>query len=414
MRSILAGVLRGVISQRLLPRVDGGRVAAVEVMVNNARIADLIRENRVDEIEDAIADGAYFKMQTFTQALIDLVLAGVVDRETRRERRRRTATTSSSRSTERSSSRRRRGAQRPRRSRRPSRAGELRLVARPRDSEAPRSSSPLVVAAGVRRRRARAADASRSSRAPSRCRAPTPRTATSSRSRRAGRAPPAQPVAALLRPASRRLAERGRGYGVPWNVLAAINKIESNFGRNMGPSSAGAIGWMQFMPSTWLRWGTDADGNGVADPWNPVDAVYSAARYLAASRRRDRHPPGRLLLQPRGLVRERGPAARAAVRQLGPGGCRRVPEPSARRSGRSFALDRLQAQLDDARAAVAKASDAYRAALDKAQDLAEHASRSSTARADAAPLLSDRLDAAEDAPRRPVPTPTARRRRRTA
>ena len=72
---------------------------------------------------------------------------------------------------------------------------------------------------------------------------------------------------------------------MPWNVLAAINKIESNFGRNMGPSSAGAIGWMQFMPSTWLRWGTDADGNGIADPWNPVDAVYSAARYLAASGR---------------------------------------------------------------------------------------------------------------------------------
>ena len=45
-RSILAGVLRGVVSQRLLPRADGGRVAAVEVMVNNARIADLIREGR--------------------------------------------------------------------------------------------------------------------------------------------------------------------------------------------------------------------------------------------------------------------------------------------------------------------------------------------------------------------------------
>ncbi len=51
----------------------------------------------------------------------------------------------------------------------------------------------------------------------------------------------------------------------------------------MGPSSAGAIGWMQFMPSTWLRWGVDADGSGVADPWNAADAVYAAARYLAAS-----------------------------------------------------------------------------------------------------------------------------------
>jgi twitching motility protein PilT len=81
-RSILAGVLRGVISQRLLPRIDKGRVPAVEVMVTNARIADLIRENRVDEIEEAIADGAFFKMQTFTQALIALVLDEIVDTET--------------------------------------------------------------------------------------------------------------------------------------------------------------------------------------------------------------------------------------------------------------------------------------------------------------------------------------------
>jgi twitching motility protein PilT len=80
-RSILAGVLRGVISQRLLPRVDGGRVAAVEVMVTNARIADLIREARPDEIHDAIEEGDYFDMQTFAQALIKLVVAGEVDRE---------------------------------------------------------------------------------------------------------------------------------------------------------------------------------------------------------------------------------------------------------------------------------------------------------------------------------------------
>jgi murein DD-endopeptidase MepM/ murein hydrolase activator NlpD len=72
----------------------------------------------------------------------------------------------------------------------------------------------------------------------------------------------------------------GAAYGVPWQVLASINKIESNFGRNMGPSSAGAIGWMQFMPSTWMRWGLDANGDGVADPWNAADAIFSAARYL--------------------------------------------------------------------------------------------------------------------------------------
>ena len=75
----------------------------------------------------------------------------------------------------------------------------------------------------------------------------------------------------------------GQGYGVPWQVLAAINKIESNFGQNMGPSSAGALGWMQFIPSSWMRWGMDADGDGIADPWDPEDAVFSAARYLAAA-----------------------------------------------------------------------------------------------------------------------------------
>jgi murein DD-endopeptidase MepM/ murein hydrolase activator NlpD len=75
----------------------------------------------------------------------------------------------------------------------------------------------------------------------------------------------------------------GSVYSVPWQVLAAINKVESNFGRNMGPSSAGAIGWMQFMPSTWERWGVDADGDGIANPWSPDDAIAAAARYLAAS-----------------------------------------------------------------------------------------------------------------------------------
>jgi len=81
-RSILAGVLRGVISQRLLPKQTGGRVAAVEVMVNNSRISDLIRESKTEEITDAIAEGQFFDMQTFSQALIELVVAGEVDRDT--------------------------------------------------------------------------------------------------------------------------------------------------------------------------------------------------------------------------------------------------------------------------------------------------------------------------------------------
>jgi twitching motility protein PilT len=81
-RQVLAGVLRGVVSQRLLPRGDGGRVAAVEVMVNTARIADLIREpEKTEGITDAIEDGAFHHMQSFSQHLVQLVVEGVVERE---------------------------------------------------------------------------------------------------------------------------------------------------------------------------------------------------------------------------------------------------------------------------------------------------------------------------------------------
>jgi twitching motility protein PilT len=80
-RSILAGVLRGVVSQRLLPRMDGGRVPAVEVMIANARISDLIRDDKPDEITEAIDEGDFFQMQTFSKALIQLVLEEKVDRE---------------------------------------------------------------------------------------------------------------------------------------------------------------------------------------------------------------------------------------------------------------------------------------------------------------------------------------------
>ena len=75
------GVKQPMISQRLLPRVDGGRVAAVEVMVTNTRIADLIRDNEPEGIPEAIEEGAFFDMQSFTHALIAHVLSGEVDRE---------------------------------------------------------------------------------------------------------------------------------------------------------------------------------------------------------------------------------------------------------------------------------------------------------------------------------------------
>jgi murein DD-endopeptidase MepM/ murein hydrolase activator NlpD len=75
----------------------------------------------------------------------------------------------------------------------------------------------------------------------------------------------------------------GRRYGVPWRVLAAINSIETNYGRDLSVSSAGAIGWMQFMPGTWRQYGVDADGHSQPNPYDPQDAIFSAASYLKAS-----------------------------------------------------------------------------------------------------------------------------------
>lgn len=72
-------------------------------------------------------------------------------------------------------------------------------------------------------------------------------------------------------------------YGVPWQVLAAINEIETDYGSDLSVSTAGAVGWMQFMPSTWLQYGVDALNAGYADPYNPVDSIFAAARYLRAA-----------------------------------------------------------------------------------------------------------------------------------
>jgi hypothetical protein len=75
----------------------------------------------------------------------------------------------------------------------------------------------------------------------------------------------------------------GTEYAVPWQVLAAINEIETDYGRNLSVSSAGALGWMQFIPSSWKTYGVDANGDGQKDPYNPVDAIFAAARYLRAA-----------------------------------------------------------------------------------------------------------------------------------
>jgi hypothetical protein len=75
----------------------------------------------------------------------------------------------------------------------------------------------------------------------------------------------------------------GIEYGIRWEILAAINEIETDYGRNLNVSSAGALGWMQFMPSTWKVYGTDANKDDRKDPYNPVDAIFAAARYLKAA-----------------------------------------------------------------------------------------------------------------------------------
>jgi hypothetical protein len=75
----------------------------------------------------------------------------------------------------------------------------------------------------------------------------------------------------------------GTAYGIPWQVLAAINEVETDYGRDLSLSSAGAEGWMQFLPSTWARYGVDATGAGYKDPYNPADAIFAAARYLRAA-----------------------------------------------------------------------------------------------------------------------------------
>ena len=75
----------------------------------------------------------------------------------------------------------------------------------------------------------------------------------------------------------------GTAYGVPWQVLAAINEVETDYGRDLSVSTAGAEGWMQFLPSSWATYGVDANSDGFKDPYNPADAIFAAGRYLRAA-----------------------------------------------------------------------------------------------------------------------------------
>jgi peptidoglycan hydrolase CwlO-like protein len=73
---------------------------------------------------------------------------------------------------------------------------------------------------------------------------------------------------------------RQYGFAEDWYVLAAVGKVESDHSENMGPSSAGAMGPMQFLPSTWEASGVDGNGDGVANIMDPADAIRAAAGYL--------------------------------------------------------------------------------------------------------------------------------------
>src|SRR5207249_3628961 len=160
---------------------------AVEVMIGNARIADLIRDNKPDEINEAIAEGDLSQLQTISKALILPVLEEKFDSEVAAN------------------------------------AGTNRhdvVIALDRALKQPaaESAGPAI---------------------------------PFSQAQNGGMA------FAALRVIWQAAGSR---YGIPWQVLGAINKVETNFGSNLGPSSAGAVGWMQFMPSTWARWGIDANG----------------------------------------------------------------------------------------------------------------------------------------------------------
>jgi hypothetical protein len=94
---------------------------------------------------------------------------------------------------------------------------------------------------------------------------------------------PSQAALLDIPPAYLALVTKWAGIdGIDWTVLAGVLKVECDFGRNCGVSATGALGPAQFEPGTWAVYGVDANGDGTADPWDPADAVASAAAYLKA------------------------------------------------------------------------------------------------------------------------------------
>lgn len=103
----------------------------------------------------------------------------------------------------------------------------------------------------------------------------------------------------------------GEKYGLPFTLIAAIHRVETNFGQNLNVSSAGALGHTQFMALSWVGWsygggdrlgnanipkaelenpaviaahngfGVDANGDGKANPWDVEDAIFATGNYLS-------------------------------------------------------------------------------------------------------------------------------------
>jgi cell wall-associated NlpC family hydrolase len=174
----------------------------------------------------------------------------------------------------------------------------------------------------------------------------------------------------------------GNTYGIPWEVLAAINKVETDFGQNLGPSSAGAIGWMQFMPSTWARWGIDANGDGIADPDNPTDAIFSAAHYLAGCGGQFNISAAVYCYNHATWYVNEVLGLAAMYSQGGGNGL--------------FAVDQLQPRIDSASARIHSTRAQLADALSHARALA-HAQRPFLHKASSARLLSDQLEARKHA-----------------
>jgi murein DD-endopeptidase MepM/ murein hydrolase activator NlpD len=137
---------------------------------------------------------------------------------------------------------------------------------------------------------------------------------------------------------------------------------------------------MQFMPSTWLRWGLDASGDGVADPWNPEDAVYAAARYLAAAGGRTDLPRAVYAYNHAQWYVDEVLQLAGQLGRLGPGGAVFAPD----------------AGVDEAAGEVEAAERALALAMRRARTLEARQARF-LARAEAARLFSDRLAAQQRA-----------------